>query len=76
MAKVEEKMHYDIFENRAKEHQKEMQTLDKFVEYLLEKNTKPHEMKNLITYYVAVAWDFSYVQKRNDIDKMEETNEL
>ena len=76
MAKIEEKMHYDIFENRAKEHEKEMQTLDRFIDYILGSNKEPYEIRNLITYYVAVAWDCSYIQKRNDIEKMEEANEL
>ena len=76
MAKVEKKMHYDIFENKAKEREKEMQTLDKFVEYILGSNKEPYEIKNLITYYVAVAWEYSYTQRSNDIKKMEETNEL
>ena len=50
--------------------------LDKFVDYLLGSNKEPYEIRNLITYYVAVAWDCSYIQKRNDIEKMEEANEL
>ena len=58
MAKIEEKMHYDIFE-RGQRAEKEMQTLDKFVDYLLGSNKEPYEIRNLITYYVAVAWDCS-----------------
>ena len=76
MAKVKEKMHCDIFENKAKEREKEMQTLDKFVDFILGNNKEPYEIRNLITYYVAVAWDYSYTQRSNDIKKMEEANEL
>jgi hypothetical protein len=50
-----------------------MQKLDEFVEFLLGSNKEPYEIRNIITYYVAVAWECSYAQERGDKKIMEES---
>mgnify|MGYP003116794934 CR=1 FL=1 len=73
MAKDQTYLHYDRFKAKAKEREQEMQKLDEFVEFLLGSNKKPYEIRNIITYYVAVAWECSYAQERGDKKIMEES---
>ncbi len=73
MAKDQTYLHYDRFKAKAEKHKEEMQKLDEFVEFLLGSNKEPYEIKNIITYYVAVAWECSYEQERGDKKLMEES---
>ena len=72
MAEIKKKLHYNMFEAKAKQREEEMQELDKFIEFIMSNNKEPYQIKNILTYYVAVAWDCSYTHKRMDLEKMEE----
>jgi len=50
-----------------------MEKVDEFVEYLYKENVKPHEIKNILTYYVAALWSSSYAQRKNDAIQLEES---
>jgi hypothetical protein len=73
MAKNKTTLHYDKFKAKAKERDIEMQKLDEFVQFLLGSNKEAYEIQNIVTYYVAAAWDCSYEQKREDHKIMEES---